>query len=176
MIKTRDLNPNEFIVLVLLVAWWVTILFFMLTQSKIEDATAKKSQGDIQCLTTALWHEARGEPIKGIHAVANVISNRSLDRKARGLPWGYCDIIQEKGQFSFITPKNPLRIIQKDNLGLLEEGIHAKLSEIASKQYRGELAQVVPKEVLWYTHKEIRQDWLMKKQKVTTIGSHSFYR
>lgn len=137
---------------------------------------SRRSQKEIQCLTTALWHEARGEPIKGIYAVSNVIANRVLDRKAKGLPSDYCSVIQEKGQFSFITAKKALAVIQRDNLGLLEAEIHDKLLDIATKQYSGELVQVIPKETLWYTHKEIRQDWLRKKQRVVTIGSHTFYK
>ena len=48
------------------------------------------------CLSLAIYHEARGEPDKGMHAVAEVIINRSKDRNKT-----ICDVVYEPHQFSW---------------------------------------------------------------------------
>lgn len=50
------------------------------------------------CLSIAIFHESRGESVKAQYAVAEVIHNRTKNNK---YPNNYCDVIKQKGQFSF---------------------------------------------------------------------------
>ena len=52
----------------------------------------------IMCLAIALFHEGRGESVKGQQAIAEVIDNRT---KHKDFPNSYCGVIKQKGQFSF---------------------------------------------------------------------------
>lgn len=60
------------------------------------------SQNDKECLTRALYHEARGEPDRGIFAVASVILNRV---QTEGYPEDVCGVVNQRGQFTFDKKK-----------------------------------------------------------------------
>ena len=47
------------------------------------------------CLALTVFHESRGEPLKGQYAVAEVVMNRSADRNL-----DVCDVVYERKQFS----------------------------------------------------------------------------
>jgi len=51
---------------------------------------------DENCITEAVYHEARNQPFNGQVAVANVIRNRAK-RKHKGV----CSVIKERKQFSY---------------------------------------------------------------------------
>lgn len=53
------------------------------------------------CLALAIFHEARGEPIKGQQAVAEVVINRTKDQD---FPNTVCSVIKQKSQFSWYKP------------------------------------------------------------------------
>ncbi len=52
----------------------------------------------LTCLAVAIFFEARAEPIMGMEAVANVITNRVSDSR---YPNTVCDVVWEPKQFSF---------------------------------------------------------------------------
>jgi hypothetical protein len=53
----------------------------------------------IQCLAGAIFYEAKGEPLSGQLAVADVIINRS---KSGRFPSDLCDVVTQRGQFGFV--------------------------------------------------------------------------
>ena len=57
------------------------------------------------CLSLTLYHEARGEGIDGMHAVAHVIMNRVADPR---WPDDICAVTRQDDQFSWIREVNPL--------------------------------------------------------------------
>ncbi len=52
----------------------------------------------LMCLSMAVYHESRGEPIKGQYAVAEVVLNRADKRNL-----DVCEVIYEKGQFQNVN-------------------------------------------------------------------------
>ena len=52
-----------------------------------------------RCLAGAIYFEAKGEPIDGQLAVAEVIINRA---KSGRFPADLCDVVRQPGQFSFV--------------------------------------------------------------------------
>ena len=53
----------------------------------------------VRCLAGAVYFEARGEPLAGQYAVAQVILNRA---KSGRFPTDICSVVTQRGQFSFI--------------------------------------------------------------------------
>jgi Cell wall hydrolyses involved in spore germination len=69
-------------------------------------ANMKKAKlSEVECLATAMYHEARGEGERGIKAVAFVIYNRT--KSQRFATNSICSVIMQKSQFSFVSDKNP---------------------------------------------------------------------
>jgi N-acetylmuramoyl-L-alanine amidase len=72
--------------------------------STLAAAVAAQSTHDgddeaIQCLAGAIFYEAKGEPLSGQLAVADVIINRS---KSGRFPSDLCAVVTQRGQFGFV--------------------------------------------------------------------------
>jgi spore germination cell wall hydrolase CwlJ-like protein len=61
------------------------------------------SEKQLNCLAQNIYHESRGEPIKGQLAVAFVTLNRVEDSR---WPDNICSVVFQKGQFVW-TPRKP---------------------------------------------------------------------
>ena len=59
---------------------------------------------DLRCLATAVYFEARGEPLEGQLAVAQAILNRTASGR---YPASACGVIHQPGQFSFSHARTP---------------------------------------------------------------------
>lgn len=66
----------------------------------------------ILCLALAIFHEARGEPIRGQKMVAEVVLNRT---KHPNYPNSVCSVVKQPRQFSWVNKNvslsNPPKII-----------------------------------------------------------------
>ncbi len=76
--------------------------------ASLEDAVAAQNEGTgasdhasdaVACLASAIYFEAKGEPLVGQLAVASVILNRT--RSGR-FPADVCGVVTQRGQFSFV--------------------------------------------------------------------------
>ena len=70
----------------------------------LAEAVAAQDGGEdsseaLRCLAGAVYFEAKGEPLAGQLAVANVIINRS---KSGRFPADVCAVVKQRGQFSFV--------------------------------------------------------------------------
>ena len=68
-----------------------------------------ESNLDHHCLATMMYHEAKGEGQIGQVAVANVVINRT---KTKIFPKSVCDVIYQKGQFSWVGKKKKINDAQ----------------------------------------------------------------
>ena len=68
------------------------------------------SQREVECLSEAIYHESRGEPLEGKKAVANVVLNR-LESKM--FPSSICKVVYQRKQFSWTT--NKPRVTDKES-------------------------------------------------------------
>ena len=66
---------------------------------ELELAFHRATQAEIECLASAVHHEARGEPAEGQIAVVEVILAR---RKNDRWPDNACRVIAQRAQFSFV--------------------------------------------------------------------------
>lgn len=75
-------------------------------------ADAENFEPTVDVLARTLWGEARGEPLRGIEAVAAVVVNRvALARRRGGYWWGnsIAAVCRKPFQFSCWNPKDPNR-------------------------------------------------------------------
>lgn len=120
---------------------------------------------ELNCVATAVYFEARGEPFDGQLAVAEVILNRA--RSGR-YPTTYCGVVKQPAQFSFVRHGQFPRI----NTESAAWGYAQSIARIAGKQ----LVEALPDDVLWYHADYVAPGWGRRLSKVEKIGAHIFYR
>ena len=127
---------------------------------------------ELTCLALNVYHEARGEPMVGQYAVAEVSINRVASRR---YPNTICEVVYEKrwdrirrryvGAFSWTeldsTPE--LRTKEWKRAWKVAEAVY-------DKRKRPKL-----KGALFYHAKSIRPSWARGKHPVARIGMHIFY-
>lgn len=130
------------------------------------------------CMATAIYFEARGEPIAGKIAVANTIMNRVLDDR---FPNTVCDVVTQgptyswkegypvknKCQFSFYCdgksdlPKNQEAF--DDALSIARIVIDYQMPDLSEGATHYHANYVLP-------------SWAATKTRTVTINNHVFYR
>lgn len=122
------------------------------------------------CLTEALYFEARGEKLKGMLAVAEVILNRVDDRR---YPDSVCGVIKQGEsrrnacQFSFRCDGRP----EVFN----ETGAYERVGKIAKMMLQGRPRALTDGATHYHTT-QVRPGWSRRLTRTASIGSHLFYR
>ncbi|QYE35730.1 cell wall hydrolase [Polymorphobacter sp. PAMC 29334] len=122
--------------------------------------TQPTAYGDRECLARAVYFEARGEPLEGQLAVAQVILNRVASGKFAD---SVCGVIAQHGQFSFDKSRTP---------AASRDWQTAKA--IAAIAATAAWDVVAPRAVSFHATR-INASW-SNLHKVSTIGNHVFYR
>lgn len=116
---------------------------------------------DLRCLATAVYFEARGEPLEGQLAVAQVIINRvESGRFARTI----CGVVYQPGQFTFAHHRQP-------STGSTDWKIAQAIAVIAANDTYHDIA---PRAISFHA-KRLSPNWHNMKR-VSQIGNHVFYR
>ena len=140
------------------------------TTAFVDAQPAPKGGKEWECLTEALYFEARGESIEGVFAVAEVILNRADSSK---FPDSVCGVISQgvgngRGcQFSYKCDQYPevyREKTAKDRMGkiamlMLDDNAPRRLTDGA----------------LFYHTKAVNPSWSRVFARTTTIGAHHFY-
>lgn len=117
---------------------------------------------ELHCLAVGVYYEAKGEPLAGQLAVAEVILNRAESgRFARSV----CGVLTQRGQFSFVRG-----------------GVIPTPPENAQWRKAMAVAQVAQKDLwdspvedaLYFHARYVTPGW--KRPRVGTVGNHVFYR
>ena len=133
-------------------------------------ASQPAPQGDAewQCLTKALYFEARGESLKGQFAVAEVILNR---KDSPRFPGSVCGVVNQAGgggcQFSFICDG------RKDVMH--ERGAIDRAGRIARVMLDG-APRALTEGATYFHSKGVRPGWAHRFPRTAAIGAHMFYR
>lgn len=131
------------------------------TGSRAVQATAPNvSTTDLQCLSEALYFEARGEGSQGQRAVAEVILNR-VDHPR--FPKTVCGVVNQSGQFTY--KKSRIR----------ERGAYARAQQIAKAALSGAPRNLTDGATYFHTP-AVKPNWSRKFERTARIGSHIFYR
>lgn len=116
------------------------------------------------CLATALYFEARGEPVKGQFAVAEVILNRVGDPR---YPDSVCGVVNQTCQFSYTCDGVSDRI--------REPAAFVRAGKIADLMLRG-AARALTDGATHFHARNVRPDWSRQLPRTAQIGDHYFYR
>ena len=119
--------------------------------------------GDLQCMTEALYHEARGEGVKGQQAVAEVILNRVDSPR---FPSSVCGVVNQRGQFSYKG-----RVSGR----YAEQAAYHRARNIAASALAGAPRTLTGGATYFHTP-AVRPSWSRQFTRTTRIGSHIFYR
>ena len=138
-----------------------------------EEARAQQRADDLQCLAENVYFEARGEPLAGQYAVAEVTLNRT---RARNFPHTICAVVHE-------TRWDPARRRLVADFSWTELGALTpadgpawrQAMSVASAAYDELRAPLVPG-ALFYHATSVRPEWAHGRRAVATIGNHIFYR
>lgn len=136
----------------------------MLSQGLIPRAVPfPATEHDIHCLAENIYHEARGESVKGQIAVAQVTLNRALHDKH--FKSSICGVVYEKSQFSWTADKS--KRIRDGKLWA-----HSKaLAQSVLNGYN----HIPNFNALYYHTNAVNPRWNRNKQIIARIGSHIFY-
>ena len=115
------------------------------------------------CLSLALYHEARGEPVSGQMMVAKVIVNRVASPR---WPSSMCNVITQDHQFSFYRKgKAP---------SPRDEVSWAKAQKLATQIINE--PDILPYTVADHYHTvDVNPVWRRKLYRIVRVGRHIFY-
>ncbi len=123
-----------------------------------------------ECLTAAVYHEARSESDDGQRAVAQVVLNRV---RSRAFPASICGVVYQGSQrrtgcqFSFTCDGSLLRP--------REPAAWARAARIADAALAGEVYAPVGTATFYHAD-YVTPWWAPSLARVATVGSHLFYR
>ncbi|MGH1367516.1 MAG: cell wall hydrolase [Maritimibacter sp.] len=123
-----------------------------------------------QCLTQALYFEARGETAQGLFAVAEVILNRVDSRR---YPNSVCGVIHQgtgekyRCQFTFTCDGIPEHVT--------EPKAYSRVAKVARVMLDG-APRPLTQGATYYHTTAVRPGWSKRVEKTAQYGVHVFYR
>jgi N-acetylmuramoyl-L-alanine amidase len=144
-----------------LLAITVVALAYLLASNEAHAVTFKAEK---TCIATAIYHEARGEPLEGMIAVANVIVNRM---KSQRFPAKACDVVYQRKQFSWTLFPSKLKPV--------EDFRNADILKVAELALLGKLIDYTNGATHYHAN-YVNPYWASSKRHTVTIGNHIFYR
>ncbi|MFN0314406.1 MAG: cell wall hydrolase [Burkholderiales bacterium] len=139
------------------------------TRSVVTEESHKR---DLACLALNVYHEARGEPLVGQYAVAEVTMNRVNSAR---YPDTVCEVVYQKnwdplrgryvGAFSWT---------EFDSVPRPEGEAWQQAMTIAQTMYYGKVPPML-KGALHYHAVYIKPSWAKGKRTIARIGKHIFY-
>jgi spore germination cell wall hydrolase CwlJ-like protein len=134
----------------------------------LESLPAPTGDAEWQCLTTALYFEARGESLQGQFAVAEVILNR-VDSSL--YPKSVCGVVNQGSragcQFSFVCDGHKDVMREKDAAD--------RAGRIARLMLDGAPRLLTDGATHFHT-RSVRPGWAHRFPRTAAIGAHLFYR
>lgn len=123
----------------------------------------------VRCLASNIYHEARGEPLAGRVAVAEVTLNRV---KSEGFPDTICGVVHERAgstcAFSWVCSR----------IGDIEHKAYQEALWLAELVllHQETLPHVAHGATHYYKSGTRKPRWASKLKEVASVGSHLFFR
>jgi spore germination cell wall hydrolase CwlJ-like protein len=117
------------------------------------------------CLANAVYFEARGEPLQGQLAVAEVVMNRAASGR---YPSTLCAVVVQPAQFSFVRRG----IIPRADRASDAWRRAVAVARIAKQRM---VDRVLPSSCLWYHANYVSPSWGRRLARNMQIGLHIFY-
>ena len=135
-------------------------------------AAAEQRRVDVACLAQNVYYEARGEPLAGQYAVAEVTMNRVA---AASFPDTVCGVVHE----SRLDPVRKRRVsafswTELESLPRPNGFEWRRATAVASSVYDNQEAPLVDG-ALYYHATRVTPAWASTKTRVARIGKHVFY-
>ncbi|MEM6387622.1 MAG: cell wall hydrolase [Pseudomonadota bacterium] len=136
----------------------------------LDALAAKKGGPQWSCLTEALYFEARGETVKGMFGVAEVILNRVDDAR---YPETVCKVVNQgtgeryRCQFTYTCDGRPET--------MTDDRAYERVGKVARLMLGG-MERRLTKGATHYHTKSVKPRWSKVFPRTTTIGYHHFYR
>jgi len=125
-----------------------------------------------KCLADAVYFEARGEPLRGQMAVAQVVMNRVF---SGFYPNNVCGVVYQNAsrhlacQFTFACEGKDLSRI--DELDMWEQAKRIAKDMLDGKIWLAEVAHATHYHAYW-----VHPSWVHEMKKMYSLGVHTFYR
>ena len=137
-------------------------LIFISSSIFLSSKAQAYSQSQMECIAKNVYHESRGEGVKGMVAVAYVTINRAKSGKFPSTP---CGVVFQAHQFSWV--RNKPRIEDKEQYGEIKQLV----KEVVNGQHRD-----VTGGATYFHTKQIRTRWSNSMSCTARIGNHVFYK
>ncbi|HYU96535.1 MAG TPA: cell wall hydrolase, partial [Sphingomicrobium sp.] len=118
-----------------------------------------------ECLANAVYFEARGEPLRGQLAVAEVVMNRAASGR---YPASLCGVVAQPAQFSFVRRGRMPRADRASEAWRRAVGVARVAAE-------GMAPRLLPPSCLWYHANYVSPSWGHRLAESARIGLHIFY-
>jgi len=124
-----------------------------------------------KCLADAVYFEARGEPVRGQMAVAQVVINRVF---SGFYPNNICGVVYQNVhrrlhcQFTFACDGRPERV---DEPAAWERAQHIARDALDGDSWLNDVGKATHYHARW-----VHPRWVRKMRKLDRIGVHTFYR
>lgn len=154
----------------------VIVTFAMLVYFSIEghdrSQDVRTRTQALNCLTKNVYHEARGEPIDGQYAVAEVTMNRVASKH---YPNTVCEVVYQ-ANFDIIRKRNVSAFswTELDLTAPVNRKIWNRAWLIAEEVFDNR-ARLRVEGALFYHARYIRPRWSRRKRHIAKIGRHIFY-
>jgi N-acetylmuramoyl-L-alanine amidase len=131
----------------------------------VGSASVESSNSEVECLSKIIYHEARGESLKGKKAVGMVAINRSKNSK---FPSSICAVMLQPKQFSWVRKRPKI----KDHV------LKRKIDGIARTLYNSYHVKKSTPNGLGHLRSALffRSGSRPNKKQVAKVGQHRFYR
>lgn len=117
----------------------------------------------LECLTEAIYHEARGEDYHGQLYVGYVIKNRVMSDQFRN---SYCGVINAPSQFSYTHELSDKTMYETDAGQVAQDVAHIVMTTPTP----------FPETMFFYHATSITPDWDFNLiEAYVTVGNHVFY-
>ena len=117
---------------------------------------------EVECLSSAAYHEARNQGDKGMLAVMHTILNRTKDSRFPSTP---CKVIAQPNQFSYYKHNPPIK----------EKDTYNEIKQLAIEVVQGK-HKSLNRGALYFHTVNTKPSWSNKLTLVSVIKDHKFYK
>lgn len=135
----------------------------------------KLTVSEKECLALNLYHEARGEPVRGQEAVVYVVLNRAMSESRKYAKSNHlCDIVKAPAAFSWYTGGQMKPATNQSAYATAMEVVEHVINTYSYKNSPvGDATHYVNKKKATAKYKWWKSD---KMEKLRSVGSHTFFK